>query len=171
MKYKQGNKTISIDKKTIGIVIDKKHIALVDKEDYPLVRMHKWSLHNLGYAKCTIRKDNRATTLLMHNAIIPHGREFDVDHKNGNKLDNRQNTGNLRLLTHAENLLNKAGWSKCGYKGAYKMTVGKRTYWLSRIAGKHLGSFKTKLQAALAYDLAAMLCFPGICATNFTYEG
>jgi hypothetical protein len=81
----------------------------------------------------------------------------EVDHKNGNRLDNR--IRNLRVVNHAGNMQNqgKRRNNKSGYKGVawFKAT----SKWHAQIYanGKkhHLGFFDNVEDAAEAYALAA----------------
>lgn len=149
---------------------DTKKFAMVDLEDLELVRGYSWHLGSFGYPKASIKSQKKTTSILMHSLILPAPPGFVVDHANRDPLDNRQNTGNLRIVTQQENTLNRKGFSKLSkYKGSYRLVFGNNVYYSSRIAGQYLGTFRTPLQAALAYDLAAMLCFPGVCVTNFKY--
>lgn len=84
---------------------------------------------------------------------IPH----QIDHINGNPLDNRP--ANLRVCTQAENTFNrgknKKGSSK--YKGVgWHKKAGK---WAAQIQANgikhHLGVFETEAEAAIAYNQAA----------------
>lgn len=80
-----------------------------------------------------------------------------VDHVNGNTLDNR--AANLRLATPSQNACNHGPQSRngSGYKGvSWDRSRGK---WIAVIAvnkkQKNLGRFATKEAAAHAYNLAA----------------
>jgi len=80
----------------------------------------------------------------------------EVDHKNGDPLDNRRQ--NLRLCTHAQNQHN-TGLScvnTSGFKGVSKR--GKRWKAQIRINGKqtYLGTYDTPEEAGAAYDAAAL---------------
>lgn len=121
-----------------------------------------------GYA---VREVDNATTY-MHKVIMKASREFQVDHINGNKLDNRKT--NLRLCSAAQNSMNKsiASNNTSGYKG---VTWRKsRSKWLASIRINttliHLGSFDYKEQAALAYDAAARKYFKQFAKLNFDLE-
>ncbi|WP_423766655.1 HNH endonuclease [Cupriavidus necator] len=105
-----------------------------------------------------MRPGKRATERL-HRAImgLTVGGGGEVDHANGNKLDNRR--GNLRLCTKSQNQWNKGIYSNntSGFKGvSYDGRQGK---WQARIrvGGKmrSLGYFYAPEQAHAAYCAAA----------------
>ncbi len=87
-------------------------IALVDDEDYDFlmgIPWH-WGTHNRsGYALHTYRKENgKQTKIAMHTviaAIIYDWNYTGIDHKNGNRLDNRKE--NLRVCTAQQNNANR----------------------------------------------------------------
>lgn len=80
-----------------------------------------------------------------------------VDHINGDGLDNRKS--NLRICNGSQNRCNKGKPKNntSGYKGVTWHTPNKK--WVAQIAvnGKHsyIGSFKTKEEAAKAYNKKA----------------
>ena len=81
----------------------------------------------------------------------------EIDHINGNKLDNRKN--NLRFCNNNENRLNilKYKSNTSGHKGVFWHKQGKK--YMSRIRHNHkmiyLGLFKTAKQASKAYKKEA----------------
>jgi hypothetical protein len=158
-------KEFLIESKTHGT-----HKALIDAEDWEKAQRYTWSLRkgcNTFYAKTQLRhpkggyilckrdgKRKRVTTLQLHRLIIgdvPLG--MQIDHINGNGLDNRRS--NLRVTTPQENSHNSVHKSKTGFKGVWynpktgkyrsRLTVGGRRIllheWLS-----------TAEEAALLYD-------------------
>lgn len=128
-------------------------VALVDDEDYErLVAMGKWQFVN-GYASKGIWPNK---SIKMHRLIMDTPIGFETDHINGNKLDNRRK--NLRVCTTAENQLNR-GVPKnntSGFKGVHKF----RNKWRSSIKINsrrvHLGLFTCPIEAASAYNEAAI---------------
>jgi hypothetical protein len=80
--------------------------ALVDDEDFEELICHKWHL-SLGYPALTLYENPRRTKHLRMHAMIagqpPTGKV--VDHKNGNKLDNRRE--NLRFVSRSLNNRNR----------------------------------------------------------------
>lgn len=83
--------------------------------------------------------------------------EKDVDHINGNKLDNR--FSNLRLASRMQNCANrsKASCNKTGYKGVSVCAQTSKYRAVIQVKRKqiHLGRFKTPQMAHEAYMKAA----------------
>jgi HNH endonuclease len=71
-------------------------LAMVDLDDLEQVRPYFWVFEN-GYARSA--KGGK-----MHRLIARCPDGMEVDHINGNRLDNRRS--NLRIVTHAQNVLN-----------------------------------------------------------------
>ena len=133
-------------------------IAIVDDSDYEELMRYRWHANSYGYAVCSLFNKSKETRLFMHRVIMNPPADMQVDHINGNKLDNRRS--NLRVCTRAENSKNrkKQSTSRNTYKGVEwskdhnawraKIRVG-----LRRLT---LGSFKTEKEAAMAYNEAAL---------------
>lgn len=80
--------------------------VIVDDKVYLELSKHKWHLRKsrydkTGYAVTGIKTDNKYKSISMHHLILPLVTGLEVDHINGNSLDNRRE--NLRLVTHKEN--------------------------------------------------------------------
>lgn len=130
---------------------------LYDKEDEAIVAAHHWFVstkRNCSYMICSLTSNARQHNIYLHNEIMKPPKGFEVDHINGNGLDNRRI--NLRIVTHAENCVNHRGLpGKSGYRGV--RASGKK--WVARMRrfGKyiHLGTFETPEQAHEAWLTAA----------------
>lgn len=146
--------------------------AIVDAIDADLVGKFKWFLHKCGNA----RRGSYATTqgedgkkLSLHHLIFGKPNPgTEVDHKNGNGLDCRRD--NLRLGTHAQNAANtpnrKPGSSR--FRGVMAMRRGDS--WRACISDKHLGVFRSEVEAAKAYDAAATVRYGEFANLNFPCE-
>ena len=111
-------------------------------------------------------------TVLMHRVIMDAPKGMDVDHINGNGLDNRKE--NLRICTRSQNLHNskKPSTNTSGYKGVIWNKQCRK--WQAKIhtSGKtrHLGLFVGILDAARAYDEAAVTDHREFARGNFAVE-
>jgi len=142
--------------------------VLVDDEDYEFLSQWKWkerggtAVRNKHVGTVDWRSGKRKdTTILMHRLIMNAPAGMDVDHINGNRLDNRK--ANLRICTHAQNRANSKTptTNKSGYKGVSWCKRDNR--WIAFIRdngrSKNLGRFDDIVEAAKAYNNAAKLIF------------
>lgn len=135
--------------------------ALIDAEDAEWVGRHNWTWAIVGYAVRRINKAGKYKTLRMHRALLGiFDPNIEVDHINGNKLDNRK--ANLRVATRQENAKNQAAHSDSlsGISGVDAV----RGKWRARIftngREKSLGLFATK-EEAQAVRMAAAVKYHG----------
>lgn len=147
------------------IPLTKGKFAIVDDEDYEWLSERKWHIGGSGYA---VRFSKRKCCL-MHREIMKTPRGMDVDHINGNTLDNRKE--NLRNCTRSQNNMNRNAYRKTlsGFKGVY--WDKEKHLWYSRITYSgtdfRLGYFRDPVDAALAYDDAARKHYGEFAHTNF----
>jgi len=139
--------------------------ATVDTHGLEIIKKHKWCITFYGYAVTTI--NGRKTS--MHKLLtIDHAKGYEIDHIDGNRLNNRR--GNLRIATHSENLRNAKKRKDCSskYKGVYFCKKYKK--WVARIKTSDknnlLGIFEKETEAAKAYDFAAIKFFKEFAKTN-----
>jgi hypothetical protein len=133
------------------IVTKKGTEILIDKNNKDELSKLSWYVNKIGYAV-----NDTKPRKYMHRLIMGYPKE-NVDHINGNKLDNRK--GNLRLCNQSENTANapKRTTNKSGYKGVcWNKKYGKWEVYLTKNY-KHifLGYFDDKIDAARAYNLGA----------------
>jgi hypothetical protein len=139
-------------------------VALVDDEDYELVSGHNWYAdkgRNTWYASATIDgKRVRMHTLVSGFKL--------VDHENRNGLDNRRS--NLRACMQGQNLANgvpRGGTSR--FRGVcWSKQAG---CWMAQAIGgkrhKFLGHYDSEVDAAKAYDRAALREWGEFASLNF----
>jgi hypothetical protein len=151
-----------------SIFIDGKEI-LVDAEDFKRISQHSWRL-SYSQTKRAIRTqvcvqtDIDYKTVKLHRFIVNAPEDFDVDHKNGNPLDNRKE--NLRVCTRSSNLQNASKYQRKGgtssrYKGVSWHKAAKKWEAGLQVDGKRkwLGLFDLEIDAAKAYNEAASQYF------------
>lgn len=73
-------------------------LAEFDKEDYELVSPLLWNLHQSGAPR------NHLNRIYLHQLVMGKKKGFEIDHINGDRLDNRKQ--NLRFVTHHQNMWN-----------------------------------------------------------------
>lgn len=152
-------------------------ISLVDCDDHDWLVQWKWHAHQVRktdkwYARRSAKIDGKHHNVTMHRAILErHGFDLtglDVDHLNGDGLDNRLN--NLRPVTKAENAYNrrKSPGHTSKYKGVY--FDSERSKWRAsiKVNGQtiQLGRYFTEEDAASAYNEAARWYFGGFARLN-----
>jgi hypothetical protein len=142
--------------------------AQVDDADFDRIAAHRWHVSHNGYA---IRRerlpDGRKRVVFMHREIFGGHPDFDIDHADGDRLNNRR--ANLREATRTQNNANG------GFRGgssAFKGVCWHRQIqrWVAYInvggKRKHLGSFDHEQAAAEAYNAAATQFFGGFSRLN-----
>ena len=138
--------------KTIKLTRDK--FAIVDDCDFEAINKMKWYCTNAGYAV----HDVGSRTILMHRLVLDAPEGFEVDHIDGNPLNNSRN--NLRLATHQENIRHRVNVNKNNSSGVNGVSWFKRDKkWRARIFvdGKeiHLGLFNSKAEAIIKRNKAS----------------
>lgn len=135
-------------------------LALIDDDDFETHGQVKWHAMNHGrrtYAVRNVRVGLHSKAIYLHRQIMNAPKGMDVDHINGDTLDNRK--CNLRICTRSENLRNrpKDPDNTSGYKGVHWSK--KYNKWQSKIVLQrktiHLGFFDDPIEAARAYDAKA----------------
>lgn len=145
---------------TKEIMLTMGKIALVDDEDYEELNKYKWHANkhrNTYYAirKSVDKESGLRKGIKMHRFIMNPPEKMQIDHINGDGLDNRKE--NLRVVTNRENAQNLHIEKTSRYPGVYWCNKSKR--WMSQIKYNnktyHLGSFKSEELARSTY---IMIC-------------
>jgi hypothetical protein len=157
------------------IKLTKNKISLIDDEDFEKVSKYKWHCLANNYAARKFyyeKKDGKWITkyIRLHQFIL---NEFnkEIDHVNGNRLDNRKE--NLRLCTRSLNNANsikktRKGGTTSKYKG---VTWNKNaSKWMVQAKldniGYYLGLFTDEIEAAKAYNKKAKELFGDFARLN-----
>lgn len=133
--------------------------VLIDEEDIDIVEENSWYLSKNGYV---ISKHPKATYL--HKLLSRVSKDEEVDHIDVNKLNNRKS--NLRICNHNDNCYNRKKYKSGRFVGVpltskYKGVSFRKGTWDARIKRNgeeiNLGSYKTELAAASAYNYFATI--------------
>jgi len=143
------------------IMLTQGKVALVDDDNYEWLKQFKWSTYRkragLFYAKRGFRQNGKREWESMHRRIMKAKPGQQIDHINGNGIDNRKE--NLRICTQSVNQQNRhipRGLSM--YQGVSWSEQGKK--WQAQITKdrilNHLGYFEKEEDAARAYNRKAL---------------
>lgn len=130
------------------------YITLVDDEDYDWLNQWKWTVikqGNSGYAYRGIRVDGKNKTVRMHRLIMDAPKGMDIDHIDGNGLNNQRS--NLRIVTRRQNNQNRHDKRTSIYPGVEWYERDEKWRATIRYKGKkiRLGIFKSEINAFRAY--------------------
>lgn len=151
------------------IALTRGKFAIVDAADYEWLSRYKWTANCKG-DKCYAYRRDKGRGVLMHRAIMQAPKGLVVDHIDGNGLNNRRS--NLRLCTQAENSRNarpRRGTSR--FKGVRAHNTPGQFVAEITLDGRarYIGSFTDEIEAAIAYDLRAVVLFAEFARLNFPH--
>jgi hypothetical protein len=152
------------------LILPSGHVALVDDGDLAAVlAAGRWRVDPQGQ-RLYARRNLSATRQQKLHRFITGEPPHDIDHINGNGLDNRR--ANLRPCDDSLNLANSrmSKTNTSGFKGVSWNKQAKR--WMAYIRWDyrriHLGYFDTPEDAARAYDAAAIAAWGEYARPNFS---
>lgn len=143
-------------------------VAKVDDDDYDFLSQWKWFVTRdltVSYAARTDKKNGKYYSLRMHRVIMKvDDPKVFVDHRDTDGLNNQRH--NLRICNNVQSGRNRR--RKKGTRSKYKgvspaVRIGGNVKWVAKIGiggrDKHLGSFNSEEEAAIAYNIAAEKIF------------
>jgi hypothetical protein len=141
----------------------------VDDDVFEWASLVKWTAARAKHTWYAYRKDS-GKTLWLHRAITRAKEGWEVDHRDGNGLNNLRS--NFRIVTHAGNAQARQTPRK-GKSSRYRGVRFHKTSqkWTAQIKtggrNRWLGSFQLEEDAARAYDFAARRLFGELAQLNF----
>lgn len=145
-------------------------VAIVDDDDFEELNKFKWYANANGFKGRVYAVRSSKKRIRMHRQIMGFPERMDIDHINGNTLDNRKS--NLRIATRSQNLMNSGVGARntSGYKGVSPSGRPSAPFLAQVVVmqkAKNLGRFRSAEEAARAYDKAAKELFGEFARLNF----
>ncbi|HEY1248826.1 MAG TPA: HNH endonuclease [Nitrososphaera sp.] len=151
----------------VEIPLTQGKVAFVDDDDLDLVDGYKWYAQRTAEGRWYAATMIRGYVVLMHRLLMNAQDGIEVDHINGNTLDNRRE--NMRFATRSQNMQNAR--KRKGTTSKYKGVSWQRGKWIVQIQinGKcsYLGRYSDEEEAARVYDEAAKEAFGEFASLNF----
>jgi hypothetical protein len=154
------------------ITLPSGEVVLVDEADHEMLSHWRWRRIGKGYVAAHVgHGDSRNRTSYMHRLLLLPDDGQEVDHVNGDRLDNRR--ANLRACTSSQNHCNRAAMAGTSrYKGVSWEQHAAR--WVAQIKRHRkrifLGYFTDEEEAARSYDEAAVRVHGPFARLNFPEE-
>lgn len=141
----------------------KGHEVLIDKDLVEKILPYSWYIQDRAklktrYVATSMVIDGVRKFILLHRFLLNPDETKVIDHINHNTLDNR--ISNLRICTHSENNRNTTSRTNTSSKYLGVHLNKKSNMFSAKIRDNGirtwLGSFKTEIEAAQAYNEAAL---------------
>ena len=167
-------RVVQVEAEVYKIPLTKGKFALVDKEDYDVLNQWNWFLTSSGGKEYAARVLPRPVhkQILMHRQLLGVVGKTEIDHKNGNGLDNRK--VNLRKVSSQQNKWNsfKHKDNKTGFRGVVFAPHAKKFAVFVKTKNKRFfGYFKTAEEAAKKHDEVVKQEFGQFAKLNFPEKG
>ncbi len=146
------------------IPLTKGEYTLVDTADFAWLSETSWSFSydpklKGGYAVGSFKDPRRRVA--MHRLLTGAQKGQEVDHINGDPLDNRRS--NLRICTRSENMQNRKSWKTTAGGSIYKGVIRGVSGWQVTLSP----SVSEEIEAAELYDDLATAVYGAFTRKNF----
>jgi len=159
------------DDGSLAIDLGKGNLTYIDAADREIGERYPWRVdtrRRTSYA--FYRYPRRRMMITLHREImgLKKGDGRQVDHIDGDGLNNRR--ANLRICSPHQNLMHKRGHrdSTSEYVGVHYSASSKA--WHAQVRSRHVGTFTSEIEAALARDRVALEEFGAFAFLNFPEE-
>jgi hypothetical protein len=162
---------------TINIVLTRGMLALADAADYALLAQYAWQTQRDRWTGrwCAYHSFTGGASISMQRLILAAADGLEVDHVNGDGLDNRR--ANLRLAPRHELRGNQQKYRNniSGFTGVVPVSGWKKYHlarpWRARVQldGRTIacGNYATPVEAARAYDFVVLQVWGPFARLNF----
>lgn len=147
------------------ITLTQGQVALVDEDDFAWLSQFNWqackaSDRHPWYAGSNFKTEKGKRWLRMHRLIMKAQPGQDVDHIDGNGLNNQK--ANLRVCSHRENMRNRRPMNG-RFKGVFFEKDGRQNPWRVHVktatGQKRYGGCPTAEDAATVYNFLVAQLF------------
>lgn len=131
--------------------------SLIDEEDLDRVGRHRWYVVRRRASRgAYVTGKINGKTVYLHRFIMQADSGQEVDHVNGEGLDNSR--GNLRIASKSQNCTNRRYASRSGYRGVHAMPHGQKWRAVITVSGERIQGTPRpdKESAARDYDALAV---------------
>ena len=156
---------IRIDGNIAFVPLTKGYEAIIDAVDVPMVEGFNWKAevtpHTVYVTRSHWLGNGKRRTVRMHRVIMGEPNRLEIDHIDGNGLNNRKRDdgGNLRVVTHLQNTHNQRTRSNntSGFKGVSWHKASSKWRAQIKLNGRQrfLGLYATAETAHEAYQNAS----------------
>ena len=151
----------------MDVILKSGAVALIDDQPALPVGSYEWDQMSTGHVYAMTKDpDGRPHVLLLERLVAPAPVGFLVEHRNGNRLDNRRdNLVHVEYRPYRRRRKGANNNSASGIRGVqYAPKMSPATPWRAQIYAKghsyHLGMYATT-EEAIAMRQAAELCVFG----------
>ena len=146
--------------------------VLIDEDDIPYMDHLNigWNVYTTYRGKQYVGGSVKSKILWLHRLLLDAPAHLQVDHKNGDGLDDRRS--NLRLATPAQNAANRGPDRRANRSSRFKgVSLTRSSYrrarpYMAQVGGHWWGRFATEVEAARAYDAKLVEIFGEFAKTN-----